>query len=170
VAGYIYNHVTEDWDPITPESVNEVTELVTFKTQVLGLFQASVGDLDADGILDSTDNCQGTPNPGQVNSDGDSLGDACDNCPAFDNEDQADIDGDNVGNLCDNCLDQSNPNQADNYPPQGNGIGDACDCEGDFNCDGNVDATDVTKFLEDFGRNQFNNACPACVVGNWCSY
>jgi hypothetical protein len=32
-------------------------------------------------------------------------------------------------------------------------------CEGDFNCDGNVDATDVTSFLGDFGRNQFINPC-----------
>ena len=43
----------------------------------------------------------------------------------------------------------------------GNVIGDACDCESDFNCDGNVDATDVTSFLTDFGRNQFNNPCSA---------
>jgi len=53
----------------------------------------------------------------------------------------------------------------DTYPPQGNGIGDVCDCEGDFNCDGNVDARDVTSFLDDFGRNQFNNPCneaPPC--------
>jgi ABC-type cobalt transport system substrate-binding protein len=38
-------------------------------------------------------------------------------------------------------------------------IGDACECEADFNCDGNVDAIDVTSFLTDFGRNQFNNPC-----------
>ena len=36
----IYNHITEDWDSITPESVDEVNKLVVFKTQVLGLFQA----------------------------------------------------------------------------------------------------------------------------------
>jgi len=38
-------------------------------------------------------------------------------------------------------------------------IGDACECEADFNCDGNVDATDITSFLYDFGRNQFNDPC-----------
>jgi hypothetical protein len=38
-------------------------------------------------------------------------------------------------------------------------IGDACECEADFNCDGNVDAIDVMSFLTDFGRNQFNNPC-----------
>jgi hypothetical protein len=32
--------VTKDWDPIEPESVDTVNKLVTFKTQVLGLFQA----------------------------------------------------------------------------------------------------------------------------------
>jgi len=37
---YIYNHVTEDWDPIEPESVDTINKLVTFRTQVLGLFQA----------------------------------------------------------------------------------------------------------------------------------
>ena len=28
----------------------------------------------------------------------------------------------------------------------------------------------VTKFLEDFGRNLFNNPCPTCEVGAWCEY
>jgi glucose/arabinose dehydrogenase len=32
-------------------------------------------------------------------------------------------------------------------------------CEADFNCDGNVDAVDVTSFLTDFGRNQFDDPC-----------
>ena len=51
----------------------------------------------------------------------------------------------------------------DNYgthPPQGNGIGDVCDCEGDFNCDGNVDAADVGSFLNDFARNQYTPVPP----------
>jgi len=40
------------------------------------------------------------------------------------------------------------------------GIGDACYlCECDFNCDGNVDATDVISFLTDFGRSQHNDPC-----------
>ena len=33
-----------------------------------------------------------------------------------------------------------------------------------------VDADDVTLFLEDFGRSQFFNPCPPCVAGNWCVY
>ena len=33
-------------------------------------------------------------------------------------------------------------------------------CKGDFTYDGDVDANDVTTFLEHFGRSQFNNPCP----------
>ena len=70
-----------------------------------------------------------------------------------------DPDGDGIVNTSDNCPDDYNPLQEDTYPPAGNGIGDACDCEADFNCDGNVDATDVTGFLTDFGRSTFFNPC-----------
>jgi hypothetical protein len=70
-----------------------------------------------------------------------------------------DFDGDSVPDSEDSCPTTSNPGQEDTYPPQGNDIGDACDCESDFNCDGNVDATDVTSFLGDFGRSTFNNPC-----------
>lgn len=41
------------------------------------------------------------------------------------------------------------------YPPNNNPP-----CEGNLNHDCNVDAVDVTMFLEDFGRNLFNNPCP----------
>lgn len=64
-----------------------------------------------------------------------------------------------MGNICDNCPNNYNPFQEDTFPPSGNGIGDACDCEADFNCDGNVDATDVGSFLVHFGRNTFFNPC-----------
>jgi hypothetical protein len=33
-------------------------------------------------------------------------------------------------------------------------------CKGDFTYDGDVDANDVTTFLEHFGRSIFNNPCP----------
>jgi len=35
-------------------------------------------------------------------------------------------------------------------------------CTADFNCDQNVDATDVDTFLSMFGRNPFNDPCPLC--------
>jgi len=39
---YIYNHLTNDWDSIEPESVDGTNRLVTFKTNVLGLFRVGV--------------------------------------------------------------------------------------------------------------------------------
>lgn len=50
----------------------------------------------------------------------------------------------------DNCPDIYNPFQEDNYPPGGNSIGDACDCEGDFNCSQSVGIEDANLFLDDF--------------------
>jgi hypothetical protein len=70
-----------------------------------------------------------------------------------------DSDGDHISDVNDNCPFTSNPLQEDSYPPQGNGIGDACDCESDFDCNGAVDAHDVTAFLGDFGRSSFFNPC-----------
>jgi hypothetical protein len=42
VKVYIYNHVTNDWDDIEPENVDLEKRLVTFKTQVLGLFRVGM--------------------------------------------------------------------------------------------------------------------------------
>ncbi len=39
---FIYNHITKDWDDIEPEFVDTSKKLVTFKTQVLGLFRAGI--------------------------------------------------------------------------------------------------------------------------------
>jgi len=97
------------------------------------------GDSDIDGICEDGDN-SGTPgdNPctgGQIES--------CD----------------------DNCPSDHNPLQLDSYPPQGNGIGDACDCEADFDCNGGVDAEDIWLFLIQFGRTPYFNPC---TVWNPC--
>ena len=43
-------------------------------------------------------------------------------------------------------------------------------CEGDFDCDGDVDGGDVEKFLEDFGRSTYINPCPLCDGSAWCTY
>ena len=65
----------------------------------------------------------------------------------------------------DNCPDTYNPDQEDTYPPQGNSIGDACDCGGDFDCDGDVDMDDISVFLLDFGRATYNDPC----TNDWCN-
>ena len=59
----------------------------------------------------------------------------------------------------DNCPEIYNPDQDDTCPPGGNGIGDACECEGNFNCDRDVDGADSVFFKTDFGRSSFNNPC-----------
>jgi len=118
------------------------------------------------------DNCPAVLNPTQEDTDTDSVGDACDNCPSISNSNQEDTDGDNIGNACDpcpndyendsdadalcgdidNCSHAYNPGQEDSYPLQGNSIGDACECESDFACDGDVDGSDATSFKIYFGR------------------
>ena len=82
-------------------------------------------------------------------------------CDEVVDECEIDHDGDEDGipDNQDNCPNTPNPLQEDTYPPQGNNIGDACDCETDFNCNGSVDANDVTAFLVDFGRSRYNDPC-----------
>jgi len=139
-----------------------------------------IADADGDGIQIDADNCPSTENPNQEDSDDDKVGDVCDNCPEVANPGQKDIDEDKIGDACDKCVSDKkndidndticgdvdncpavfNPNQEDTYPPQGNGIGDTCDCEGDFNCDGSVDAIDLGPFLGDLGKRTLStNPC-----------
>ena len=68
---------------------------------------------------------------------------------------------DSIPGTVDNCPEIFNPDQEDTYPPGSNAIGNACECEGDFECDGDVDGWDSMLFKADFGRNQFNNICSA---------
>jgi len=71
-----------------------------------------------------------------------------------------DIDKDGMPDYDDNCPYVFNPNQEDTYPPGGNSIGDACDCEGDFNCDGKVNAADAGLISGWFKkRTKLSNPC-----------
>ena len=52
--------------------------------------------------------------------------------------------------------------QEDTYPPGGgNGCGDACECEGNFNpdVDDDVDGSDAALFKADFGRGGYSSPC-----------
>jgi hypothetical protein len=107
------------------------------------------GDLDGDGIPDTVDNCPLDYNPEQIDTDEDGFGNLCDDCP---NDPYNDIDMDGLCANEDNCPNHHNPNQEDYYPPGGNNCGDACECEGDFEPDGDVDGTDAIPIKQDFFR------------------
>ena len=146
---------------------------------------ASQANGDGDTHGNACDNCPTFTNENQANSDSDSLGNACDNCWGVSNTSQVDSDFDcpvkpyttdpRCGDACeftgpdadsdgiidseDNCPSLSNLFQEDSYPPQTNGMGDACECEGNFDGDLDVDGTDASTFKGDFGRSKLINPC-----------
>jgi hypothetical protein len=65
-------------------------------------------------------------------------------------------DGDGIYSGEDNCPTDYNPNQDDTLPPEGNNCGDACECEGNFDGDLDVDGTDASTFKTDFGRSKIS--------------
>jgi hypothetical protein len=109
------------------------------------------GDADEDGIPDDQDNCPNHPNGPSQGTCTEAVGvNLIVSTGQF-----CTVDGDcDPGEFCEKT-------QADTYPPGGNGIGDACECEGNFDCDQDedVDALDVAAFLADFGRSVFFNPC-----------
>jgi len=104
------------------------------------------------------DNCPQVSNPTQEDTDGDNIGDACDQCI---NDPDNDIDADSICGDIDNCPNTPNSLQEDSYPPLGNSIGNACDCEADFMCDNDVDGSDASMFKFHFGRNISHYPCTA---------
>jgi hypothetical protein len=105
----------------------------------------SADDIDCDGTADLDDNCAETRNgPVAGTCTSGDIGKGC-------------RDDEWCGPLEDPGI--CSMDQDDSFPPLGNDIGDACDCEADFDCNGNVDATDVDLFLFDFGRSTFFNPC-----------
>lgn len=108
-------------------------------------------DYDHDDVCGDVDNCPDDYNPSQTDKDNSQIGDAC--------NDVVDLDGDEWEDSLDNCPDDYNPEQVDTFPSQGNGVGDSCDCEGDFDCDEDVDGKDAASFKLYFGRNLFYYPC-----------
>jgi len=80
-----------------------------------GVFCTGSEDTDADGVLDTCDNCPSVSNAGQADADADGAGDAC--------NDGADADADEWSNALDVCPNAFDPGQAD---ANGDGVGDAC--------------------------------------------
>jgi len=101
------------------------------------------GDADCDGVPDGSDNCVDVPNgPFGGFCTAGSFGEPClENC-----------DCGVSGGYC-------SMTQEDSFPPNGNNLGDACDCEGNFDCDSDVDGQDASDFKNNFGRSAFLNPC-----------
>jgi YD repeat-containing protein len=137
-------------------------------------------DSDADGVLNSIDNCITDSNLNQSDRDGDGLGDACD----------PDADGDGIDDTADNCTFVNNPasdwTDVNGNPHAGeqadfdlDGAGDVCDSDddGDYvfdsadNClTGNnpeTDWTDInsvphTSEQPDYDLDGVGDACDNC--------
>ena len=92
-------------------------------------------DSDGDGIVDEIDNCPGTANVDQLDTNDDGEGDVCESGRI---DEGLDSDGDGVANEGDNCPDIANRFQEDS---DGNGIGDVCDGE-DEDGDGVIGSLD----------------------------
>jgi hypothetical protein len=133
------------WRSVGMKKLSIICAILLVGITILTTDTVFAQDTDGDGIPDTEDNC---PN----HRNGPLLG-TCTSGPYVVNKktclsnEECDPNG-----FC-------SMNQEDTYPPQGNGIGDACDCEADFDCSSYVDAIDVSSFLNDFGRNQYNNPC-----------
>jgi len=162
-----------------------------------GVCSKNQADLDGDGIADACDNCPMHPNSYQEDYDGDGIGDACECESDFDGDRDVDATDQTTflkhfgrskwNKPCAVCT-VGNSGQYNNFctkdsecitTPPGSGICSPKDygfgfCQGDFDCDGDVDASDSTKFLEDFGRSPYNNICPLNVhIGceiPYCTY
>jgi hypothetical protein len=99
-------------------------------------------DTDSDGIDDCNDNCPNHPNgPSGGSCTSGNVGDPC-----LSNGDCG------TGGICSLA-------QEDTYPPGGNGCGDACECEGNFDDDPDQDGSDAATFKVDFGRSIFLSPC-----------
>jgi aminopeptidase N len=137
-----YTDETTETFTVTNNQRNQTFQLLTTKEPDYTVFDEQLD------MLKEVQSEEGSDNDG-IFIDGDGNGIPGDN-PCVGGETQ---------NCDDNCPNTPNPDQLDTYPPGGNGIGDSCDCEADFDCSGGVDAADVTSFLNHFGRSTFFNPC-----------
>ena len=173
------NNIAKDHDDISERLLSQLKEIYSLtpshKASIINIDETTreqlkalgylddpehvADDSDLDGILDKIDNCLHVPNSNQEDRDEDRIGDVCDDCTDTDNDSYGNPGFSNKTCDDDNCPNDYNPYQEDTYPPNGNRIGDACECEGDFDCDGDVDNSDTALFKADYGRNQHKNPC-----------
>jgi hypothetical protein len=110
-AGYTYDlNVPTGRHTISVRAGNTSTgrypflDYVTFPTSGSGGTDPG-GDIDKDGIPDSSDNCPTVYNPGQRDDDGDNVGNKCESGSTS----PTDTDGDGVADSTDQCPTESGP-------------------------------------------------------------
>jgi hypothetical protein len=128
----------------------------------------SATDDDCDGVADGDDNCPAAANGAVVGTcisgkmGVPCMSDAWCGTSGICSMAQDDPDSDGTADACDTCPNLANPSQADSCPPGGNGCGDACECEGNFQGnDVDCDGTDAAIFKSDYGRSSLNRPCTA---------
>jgi hypothetical protein len=132
-----------DWNIIYPDEDFPCTDNGNYSWYFAN--GSDITDLDFDGVINELDNCPAIPNgPNRGTCISGIIKKPCLN-----------------DSQCDDWPDLGfcSTNQEDTYPPHGNERGDACDCEGDFDCDGDLDGTDSALFKLDFGRSNVNDRC-----------
>jgi plastocyanin len=165
-SGQLYAAVESDTSPICVEVVVskpgewqlDVTGVnIPFPDYPFELKIISPEDADHDGVHITVDNCKDTPN-------GTALG----TCVKI-------IDGGMIytSNSCSSYADCEADEVCERYQWdfQENGVGDACKCECDFDCNGAVDGADMSTFLENFGRSPFVRPCTngdPCKGDSYC--
>lgn len=137
-ASGTYSFGTQGWDSGTYTLTFEAFDGIDYdresmRVQIRGLDS----DVDRDGVQDAADNCPGTPNVDQVDTDQDGLGDACEDLVVAAVDDTPtvrtgagarDTDRDGIQDVADNCVLDPNADQAD---MDADGEGDACDADQD---------------------------------------
>lgn len=105
-------------------------------------------DADRDGLINEVDNCTDTPN-------GMLLGTCAKTITG--------VVTTGSGRVCDGSgvCPQAESCQINQEDYNSNGVGDVCECYGDFNQDGDSDGSDAAIFKKTFGRNQFYRPCSA---------
>ena len=142
--------------------VDDVSVNVTGSNATIVFADYLLGDVDSDGVPDSSDNCVNTPNPEQFDCDQNGIGDACE-------ADTSDCNGNGILDNCDISDGTSNDNDGDGVPDECGNSGLVINEFGyrvpeDFDGNGDGEAGDFSdeEYIE-----ILNTTNDPIDIGNW---